>query len=131
MRGGEPMALGVNEVFPTVSFVHDKDPEDLQIPFVQDRSTIILVDSVINTGKTIVDFGKRVRDLDNSPTGIRVVVVTGIMQGRSARNSGELARQLDGLGKVTVISLRLSENKYTGSGGTDTGNRLFNTTHVG
>ena len=28
---------------------------------------------------------------------------------------------------ISFYALRISENKYTGKGGTDTGNRLFNT----
>ena len=29
--------------------------------------------------------------------------------------------------EVTFLALRVSDNKYTGRGGTDTGHRLFNT----
>lgn len=29
-----------------------------------------------------------------------------------------------------LVALRQSENQFTGSRGTDTGNRLFNTTHL-
>ena len=31
---------------------------------------------------------------------------------------------------ITLVALRLADNKYIGSGGTDTGNRLFNTTRL-
>lgn len=43
---------------------------------------------------------------------------------------GVLARELAGMGDVSLVTLRISKNKYTGTGGTDTGHRLFNSTHL-
>jgi hypothetical protein len=41
-----------------------------------------------------------------------------------------LVRELAGMGDVSLVALRISKNKYTGTGGTDTGHRLFNSTHL-
>ncbi|KAK3312150.1 hypothetical protein B0H66DRAFT_632633 [Apodospora peruviana] len=43
---------------------------------------------------------------------------------------GLLGRMLATDEKLSLVALRLSENKFTGRGGTDTGNRLFNTPHL-
>ncbi|KAL5317142.1 hypothetical protein ACEPPN_014236 [Leptodophora sp. 'Broadleaf-Isolate-01'] len=125
MRGGEPMAKGVHEAFPLAMFVHANCPFDLKAHHLEGQETVLLVDSVVNNGTTIVEFMKRIKVL---VTGIRVVVVTGVAQKKSISENGPLARV--GRDGLTVVALRLSENKYTGKGGTDTGNRLFNTTHL-
>ncbi|KAH8750623.1 uracil phosphoribosyltransferase-domain-containing protein [Hyaloscypha sp. PMI_1271] len=102
MRGGEAMAFGVNETFPNI------EPHHL----LQQR-TVVLVDSVVNSGKTVVSF---------------IVVVAGVVQVQSV--SGRLAQALACHANFSFITLRLSDKKFTGRGTTDTGNRLFNTTHL-
>ncbi|KAL4899035.1 hypothetical protein BDW74DRAFT_171803 [Aspergillus multicolor] len=82
------------------------DPEDVKQHHLEGNSTIILVDTVINNGDTVVVVQEKTVALD-SP--LQSVV-----------------RPDD----LTIVALRLSENIYTGSGGTDTGNRLFNTTYL-
>ncbi len=74
MRGGEPMALGVNDIFPLAAFVHAKEPDEM-LHHLHGRSNIVLVDSVVNSGKTVVQFVQYIRSLH--PT-IRIVVVTGV-----------------------------------------------------
>ncbi|KFY03040.1 hypothetical protein V490_00334 [Pseudogymnoascus sp. VKM F-3557] len=123
MRGGEPMALGVNDVFPLATFVHAKEPDEM-LHHLQGRSNIVLVDSVVNSGKTVVQFVQYIRSLH--PT-IRIVVVTGVAQAESISN---IERALPRERRLSLIALRLSANKFTGKGTTDTGNRLFNTTHL-
>jgi uracil phosphoribosyltransferase len=84
------------------------------------------VDSVVNSGKTVVQFVEHVRNLHAT---IRIVVIAGVVQAQSVSRDSPaqvLARQ----GKLALIALRLSDNKFTGRGTTDTGNRLFNTTHM-
>ena len=44
--------------------------------------------------------------------------------------NGVFAKDLAGMGDVVLVTLRVSKNKYTGTGGTDTGHRLFNSTHL-
>ena len=126
MRGGEPMALGVNDAFPRAMFVHASDPENLQPHHLEGQITVILVDSVVNTGKTIVEFVQHVRKLHAT---IRIVVVAGVVQAECVNKDG-FKKALAPYGKIDLVALRLSETKFTGSGTTDTGNRLFNTTHL-
>ena len=50
----------------------------------------------------------------------KIIVATLIMQKDAMRISDQYSN-------ITFYALRISENKYTGKGSTDTGNRLFNT----
>ena len=126
MRGGEAMALGVNDAFPLAMFVHAKDPNDIMPHHLQGQLTVILVDSVLNSGKTVVEFVQHVRNLN---VAIRIVILAGVVQAQSV-SGGSLIQALAHPGTLTIVALRLSDNKFTGKGTTDTGNRLFNTTHV-
>ena len=126
MRGGEPMASGVNDAFPKAMFKHAKEPKELEELHLAGQLTVILVDSVINTGKSIVEFVDRVRELHAS---IRIVVVAGVVQ-KDAVAEGSMLRKLAEKGTVHIVALRTSETKFVGSKSTDTGNRLFNTTHL-
>ncbi|KAI8282066.1 Uracil phosphoribosyltransferase [Colletotrichum sp. SAR11_57] len=68
-----------------------------------------------------------VRHLQAIYAKIHIVVVAGVVQ------KDALTKVMKPLGKtadLSLVALRLSENKYVGQGGTDTGNRLFNTTHM-
>lgn len=58
-----------------------------------------------------------------------VVVVAGVVQDRSISQGGLVYKYGMRVG-LDLVALRTSENKYTGIGGTDTGNRLFNMTHL-
>jgi uracil phosphoribosyltransferase/adenylate kinase/phosphoserine phosphatase len=127
MRGGEAMALGVNDAFPLAMFVHANRPDDVLPHHLQGRHTLLLVDSVVNSGKTVVEFVQHVRNLHAT---IRIVVTTGVAQAQSVSEEGILAQALARHTRVSLVALRLSDNKFTGSGTTDTGNRLFNTTHL-
>ena len=126
MRGGEPMAFGVNDAFPLAMFVHASGPDDLELHHLQGQLTVVLVDSVVNTGKTVVDFVEHVRKLHAT---IRIVVVAGVVQDQCI-SKGSLNQTLAHQANLHLIALRLSKTKFTGSGSTDTGNRLFNTTHL-
>lgn len=125
-RGGEPMALGVSDVLPLAMFVHASDADDIKLHHLQGQLTVILVDSVVNTGKTVVDFVQHVRRLHAT---IRIVVVAGVVQAQCLSESS-LNQTLARHAKLHLVALRLSKTKFTGSGTTDTGNRLFNTTHL-
>jgi hypothetical protein len=80
MRGGEAMALGVNEAFPLAMFVHASRPDDIMLHHLQGQLTVVLVDSVVNSGKTVVQFVQHVRNLHAT---IRIVVITGVAQAQS------------------------------------------------
>ncbi|KAI9694450.1 MAG: hypothetical protein M1822_000066 [Bathelium mastoideum] len=126
MRGGEPMALGVNDAFPSASLIHAKFPNDIKDQHLKGMSSVILVDSVINTGKTLVEFIERVLDINAA---LRIVTVAGVVQVGSISGDGPLAL-LARKKHLILVALRLSENKFKGKGATDTGNRLFNTTFL-
>jgi uracil phosphoribosyltransferase/phosphoserine phosphatase/adenylate kinase len=126
MRGGEPMALGVNDAFPLAMFIHAKNPTDIQLHHLLERRTIILVDSVVNSGKSVVEFVQYIRGLDAT---IRIVVVAGVVQADSV-DGGSIAQILERDENFSLVALRLSDTKFTGKGTTDTGNRLFNTTQL-
>ena len=126
MRGGEPVALGISEVFGSSSFLHARDPSDITSAHLSDVSTVILVDSVINNGTTMLRFVKHVREMNAQ---ILIIAVAAVVQKSAMEPHGTLRRAGIGYG-LTVVALRVSENKYTGCGVTDTGNRLFNTTNL-
>jgi uracil phosphoribosyltransferase/adenylate kinase/phosphoserine phosphatase len=126
MRGGEPMAQGVNEAFPSAMFIHAKLPQDIKAHHMQEQHTIILVDSVVNSGKSVVEFVEHIRSLHAT---IRIVVVSGVVQAQSV-DKGMVSEILEGDSNFCLVALRLSDNKFTGKGTTDTGNRLFNTTRL-
>lgn len=124
MRGGEPMALGVSEAFPAAMFVHANTPEDLEEQHVRDQGTILLVDSVVNSGKTIVDFIKHIRGIEKN---VRIVVVAGVIQAKFFKKP---PTHVEADCNVGFVAMRLSENEFKGKGQTDTGNRLFNTARL-
>ena len=126
MRGGEPMAFGVSDVCPLAMFLHASCPEDIKRHHLQGQRTIVLVDSVVNNGQTVVQFVHHIRRLYCA---IRLIVVTGVVQAKSVSDGG----MIHGIAQnteINLIALRISENKYTGKGTMDTGNRLFNTTRI-
>ncbi len=124
MRGGEPMAFGVSDALPLAMFVHAKNAENLKIEHLKGQQTVVLVDSVVNEGRSVMEFFDHIRGLNAE---IRIVVISGVTQHQAIR-SGKLAQSLASDSNFILISLRVSGNKYKGKGGTDTGHRLFNTT---
>ncbi len=88
---------------------------------------MLLVDSVVNSGKSLVEFVQRVRHLDEA---VDIVFVAGVVQSGAIAEDGYIVQYVGQDRKFTLVALRISENKYTGSGTTDTGNRLFNTAHL-
>ncbi|PSN59036.1 hypothetical protein BS50DRAFT_614720 [Corynespora cassiicola Philippines] len=127
MRAGEPMASGISKVFPLAMFLHAKELEDIKASHLQGQARILLVDSVINSGQTTLEFVDAIRSIDRS---ISVVIVAGVVQARCISPNSAFYKALANFGNITLVGLRASETKFTGSGGTDTGNRLFNTTHL-
>lgn len=127
MRGGEPLAMGVNDAFPLAMFVHAKKPSDLLPDHLAEKQVVMLIDSVVNSGKTVVEFLRRVRELHSD---VPVLVVAGVIQSGAIDEVGALGRALLDDRNLQVVALRTSDNKFTGSGTTDTGNRLYNTTYI-
>ena len=126
MRGGEPMALGVNSVFQLAMFVHATQPSDIKPHHLHRQRNVLLVDSVVNSGKSVAEFIQHVRSLDNT---VRIIVIAGVVQAQSL-SEGAFSQALEHDMNLSLVALRLSNNRFTGKGTTDTGNRLFNTTHL-
>jgi uracil phosphoribosyltransferase len=114
MRAGLYAAEGVRSVFADSHFVLYSESDKLEIDL--EHKTVIVVDAVINTGKTIVE----VVDHLKKGKAKKIIVATLVMQ-------KEAVQLADKYANVLFYALRISENKYVGKGGTDTGNRLFNT----
>jgi len=119
------MAFGVSKALPAAGFVHAKKFGEIDPGNFKDKHTVVLVDSVINTGRSIIEF---VKPLTKRYPKIRVVVITGVIQADVVDNAGQFAKLVDH--GMYVIALRKSDNRFTGRGGTDTGHRLFNTTNL-
>jgi len=126
MRGGEPMAYGVSSVFPHAMFVHVTQPSDIKHEHLAKQRNVLLVDSVVNSGKSVAEFIRQVRSHDST---IRIIVIAGVVQAQSL-SEGVFSQALERDMNLSVVALRLSNNKFTGKGNTDTGNRLFNTTQL-
>jgi hypothetical protein len=79
----------------------------------------------------MVEFLRHIRE--NLSGQVRIVMVAGVVQEQVVGKEGQegvSARELAGMGDVTLVTLRVSKNKYKGAGSTDTGHRLFNSTHL-
>lgn len=139
MRGGEPMARGVYSRFPSAQFIHFYDGESeinerngllrkaLEKLNGKKPVNIVIADSVINSGNSIkraIAHIYRITKGISTDMQLALFVLSGVMQQDAA---GLLPRQFP---RVRWVSLRVSNNKYTGKGGTDTGNRLFGTTLI-
>jgi uracil phosphoribosyltransferase len=135
MRGGEPLAFGVSEAMPAAGFAHAKEFSDVNSKNFEGKRTIILVDSVINTGSSIVKFMKPLRE---QYPNVRVIVVAGVVQADAVviqavtghKVNNKLAELMRDDPEFFLVALRKSENSYKGKGETDTGHRLFNTTKL-
>ena len=113
MRGGEPITSDINDAFPLAIFVHVRDADDIKLHHLQGQLTVILVDSIVNTGKTIVEFVQHVRKLHAT---IRIVIVADIIQAQCVSGSSTLNQTLALHAKLHLIALRLSDTNFTGSG---------------
>lgn len=125
MRGGNPMALGVGEVLPLAMYVHADNPEDIQTPHLEGQQTIVLVDSVVHTGASVKKFVEYIHDRCEN---IHIVIVASVIQ--AAFLGDTLAEIHANHDNLSVVGLRTSDTSFVGNGTTDTGNRLFNTTHM-
>jgi len=72
----------------------------------------------------MVQFAQHIHNLNSL---IFILVIAGVIQAQSISNS---VFNQAGHEKLSLVALRLLDNQFTGKGITDTGNRLFNTTHL-
>ena len=99
MRGGEPMALGVNDAFSLAMFVHASNADDVKPHHLEGQLTVVLVDSVINTGKCIIEFVHAT---------IPIVVVAGVVQAQCVPG-GSLEKAFEDQAKLHLVALRTEE----------------------
>ena len=99
------MALGVKEVFPLASLMHVTSASDIQAMHLQGRVTVVLVDSVVNTGQTISQFIRRVRVISRA---VRIVVVAGVVYEPTIL-TGPIMQLLNRDSRITFVTLRLSK----------------------
>ncbi|KAG4287373.1 hypothetical protein FPRO06_05025 [Fusarium proliferatum] len=125
-QGARGWEFGVSEVFPQAMFIHASGVGDVKMHHVQGQSNVILVDSVVNSGQIVIEFIKRVVRLEPN---IHITVVAGVVQAEAIAEDHLFAKVMRRHG-AELVALRVSENKFTGTETTDTGNRLFNTTHL-
>jgi uracil phosphoribosyltransferase len=123
MRGGEPMSRGFHQRFPLAQVVHwdDNCPPSKHELSGGAFTDLIIVDSVINSGKSIRHVLHHLHALATWSCPPRIYVVTGVIQ-----SVASISLPLE-FPRVRFLALRISDNKYSGVGGTDTGNRLFGT----
>ncbi|KAI1824265.1 uracil phosphoribosyltransferase-domain-containing protein [Xylaria intraflava] len=112
MRGGEPMACGIHSVVPGAAFFHGEDYNEELESLLDGRSCVILVDSVVNSGKTIAKFARPIR---KRYPAIRIVVAASVVQDQCL-SRGDFVDMLVGDDNMSVVALRLSRNKFTGKG---------------
>ncbi|WP_455543072.1 uracil phosphoribosyltransferase [Intestinibacter sp.] len=116
MRAGWDFANGIRKFFPKVPIVFKweqgfKKEEEI---YLHDRN-IIVVDSVINTGKSILPIIELLKPKNN-----RVVATTIVINDKAVPK----------LEDVDLYTVRISSNSYVGTKSVDTGNRLFNTVEL-
>ena len=122
MRGGESMAFGISEAFPQAPFLHAAEPYHVTGEYLADMLAVILVDSVVNNGQTMIDF---VHQVHNLAPNVRLIMVAGVLQSAAVAKLESLQETIRHC-NISLVALRKSDNKYTGTGTSDTGNRLFN-----
>lgn len=126
-RSGEPMAQGVHAVFPSASFLHVTDPEDITNTHIRHSKNIIIVDSVINTVSLFTEFIKRICN-ERNHTQVKIVGVVGVMESDCLLPKASFQKDRE-WHKASVVTLVVSKtSKYLQRD--DTGHRLFNTSYT-
>ncbi len=116
MRAGLFVAEGLWERLPGASLVPLANGARLELPAA--GRTVIIVDAVINTGRSLCAVLDRVQELGAA----KALAVALVGYRPSVVELSEKRPEVD------FITARLSERSYVGRGSTDTGGRLFGTT---
>ena len=118
-RGGRFFGDGLYSAFGGVFYPYN--PSKDEIPDVSKHNFVIIVDSVINTGRSILSVIESIKR-DNPK--IEIIIAANVIQ----RNA------LDKMKQYKIFSIRVSDNYYigkkqavqTGDTGPDTADRLYN-----
>lgn len=116
MRAGLFLAEGIWEMIPGAKLIPLHGSES--IPETDTEHPIIIVDSVINSGKSVRALLGHFAEHQN----IKVVTLVGYEETMVALE--------EEFPNVTFVAARLSLRTYVGKGRTDTGARLFGTTDL-
>ena len=116
MRAGLPFAQGIWEHFPNIPFITIKKVEELkEYEIYLNNRNIIVVDSVINSGKSIIPIIEYLQSKNN-----KITVATNVINDKAVPKFKD----------VRLHTIRISSNSYVGTKSIDTGNRLFNTVEL-
>lgn len=116
MRAGLPFSQGIFEFFPTAPFLPIKNVEDLQeYEIYLNNRNVIVVDSVINSGKSIQPIVEYLKGKNNN-----IIIATNVINDKAVPKFDD----------VDLHTIRVSANSYVGTKSIDTGNRLFNTVEL-
>ena len=110
MPGGTSMAMGITEAFPLATFLQTGDPNDVTSHHLDGQLTLVLVDAVINTGKSIIQFVQHIRKLNAT---IRIMIVVDVVQAQCV-HGGSLEQAFADQSGLHLIALRTSETTDTG-----------------
>lgn len=115
MRAGLYVGQGVRNILDSEDqiFILSNNVEDVDLGYIDGRD-VIVIDSVINTGETIVKY------IDRFQSAKSVSCISMVMQSCFKKIASQYPY-------VLFLTSRVSENYYIGKGATDTGNRLFGT----
>jgi uracil phosphoribosyltransferase len=124
LRAGLFAGLGIWDALPPAAFVPISPTRGEELANIQIKGmpslngmNVIIADAVINTGDSLEPILRWI--LDQSPH--QVIVCSLVTPVPTAER---LASEYP---NVEWVHARVSTNQYVGKGGTDTGNRLFNT----
>lgn len=117
MRAGLFVAEGIWSSLPGSSFVLHSNRTSLDTLPASGR-TVVIVDSVINTGRSIREVLKALDPLKPAS-----IVVATLVAYRTT-----LEKLMEDFADVNFHVARISDRSYVGRGSTDTGARLFGTT---
>lgn len=126
MRAGLYVADGVRDVLRRAPMIHASPsravglvPSDLAALDETRARTVVLIDSVVNTGASVEPI------LGQLAARAMTAFVVSLVSPVSTAERLEQAWP-----DVTFLFARVSTNQYVGVGATDTGNRLFGITHT-
>jgi uracil phosphoribosyltransferase len=119
MRGGLYVAEGFKNIFDgnyIIEFLNENNLDLVLNKYDLTKYNIIIVDSVINTGKSILNILDKITIYNMK----KIFIISIVMQEKAVAIFNEISN-------ITCYVARISKNFYIGKGHTDTGNRLFGT----
>lgn len=118
--GGEPMACAINGTFPRTMLICGVSVSDINHR-LQHQRTVILVNSDIDNGQTMMEFLEKIR---KSHRQIRIVVVAGVVNAKVTERDHDLNKTMRRSG-ASLVALTVLEDDFTGTESTDTYNLLL------